>query len=34
MIIFFIYFGSILEKYRSFSGARFGILKTPFGSME
>ena len=34
MIMFLIYFGSILKKYRSFQGAWFGILKPPFGAME
>ena len=34
MIMFLIYFGSILKKYRFFYGARFSILKTPFGAME
>ena len=34
MIMFLIYFGSILKKYISFLGARFGIMKTPFGAME
>ena len=34
MIMFLIYFGSILKKYKSFQGARFGILKTSFGVME
>ena len=27
MIVFFIYFGSILNKYRSFQGGQCGILK-------
>ena len=34
MIMTLIYLGSILKKYKSFQGARFGTLKTPFGAME
>ena len=33
-IEFLIYLGSVLKKYRSFQGARFGILKITFGAIE